>query len=59
MSEDDQRAIKRLANEGLDADIYGFTRCLKADVQDAVECDVDGVVMEIPSSRHLIEHAYD
>jgi isopropylmalate/homocitrate/citramalate synthase len=59
VSEDDKRAIKRLANEGLDADVYGFTRCLKADVQDAVECDVDGVVMEIPSSRHLIEHAYD
>lgn len=59
VSEDDQRAIRRLANEGLEADVYAFTRCLKGDVQDAVECDVDGVVMEIPSSRHLVEHAYD
>jgi isopropylmalate/homocitrate/citramalate synthase len=59
VSDADQNAIKRLANEGLDADVYGFTRCVKSDVEVAVECDVDGVVMEIPSSRHLIEHAYD
>lgn len=59
VSEADQRAIKRLANEGLDADVYAFSRCVKEDVEVAVECDVDGVVMEIPSSRHLIEHAYD
>lgn len=59
VSESDKRAIKRLANEGLDADIYAFTRCVKEDVEVAVEADVDGVVMEIPSSRHLIEHAYD
>lgn len=59
VSDDDKRAIERLANEGLDADVYAFSRCVKDDVEVAVECDVDGVVMEIPSSRHLIDHAYD
>lgn len=59
VSDDDKQAIRRLAREGLDADVYAFTRCLKKDVETAVDCDVDGVVMEIPSSRHLIEHAYD
>jgi isopropylmalate/homocitrate/citramalate synthase len=59
VSEADQQAIERLAHEGLDADIFAFTRCVKDDVEVAVECDVDGVVMEIPSSEHLIEHAYD
>lgn len=59
VSDDDKRAIRRLANEGLDADVFAFTRCVKNDVETAIECDVDGVVMEIPSSRHLIEHAYD
>lgn len=59
VSDDDKRAIRRLADEGLDADVYAFTRCVKDDVETAVECNVDGVVMEIPSSRHLIEHAYD
>lgn len=59
VSEDDMRAIKRLARAGLEADVYAFTRCVKEDVEVAVECGVDGVVMEIPSSRQLIENAYD
>jgi len=59
VSEDDKRAITRLADEGLSADVYAFTRCVKEDVAVAVECNADGVVMEIPSSEHLIEHAYD
>ena len=59
MSESDKNAITRLARENLDADVFAFTRCLKDDVADAVECEVDGVVMEVPSSEHLIENAYD
>lgn len=59
VSESDRNAIKRLSNENLDADIFAFTRCIKDDVETAVECEVDGVVMEIPSSKHLIENAYD
>ncbi|MGM0592257.1 MAG: LeuA family protein [Halobacteriota archaeon] len=59
VSEEDKNAIKRLANEGLDATVMAFTRCVKEDVEVAVDCDVDGVVMEVPSSSHLIEHAYD
>jgi isopropylmalate/homocitrate/citramalate synthase len=59
VSEADKNAIKRLARENLDADVYAFTRCVKEDVEVAVECEVDGVVMEIPSSKQLIENAYD
>ncbi|MDX1745034.1 MAG: hypothetical protein R3324_03775, partial [Halobacteriales archaeon] len=59
VSEDDANAIRRLADAGLEADVYAFTRCVKADVEEAVACGVDGVVMEIPSSRHLIDNAYE
>jgi isopropylmalate/homocitrate/citramalate synthase len=59
VSEEDKNAITRLAREGLEADVMAFTRCVKADVEVAVECEVDGVVMEIPSSKHLVENAYD
>lgn len=59
VSEADRRAITRLANGNLDADVYAFTRCVKEDVRAAVDCDVDGVVMEIPSSKQLIDNAYD
>lgn len=58
VSKEDKAAVKAIANEGLSAKIFAFSRCMKRDVDLALECDVDGVMMEIPSSDHLIEHAY-
>jgi len=59
VSEDDKKAVKMLANAGLDAEIFAFTRCMKEDVETSVACDVDGVIMEVPSSGHLIGDAYE
>ena len=54
----DAEAVRRIAAAGLPSTIYAFSRCMVADVQVAVDCGVQGVVMEIPSSRHLIELGY-
>ena len=54
----DAEAVSRIAAAGLPSTIYAFSRCMVADVQVAVDCGVRGVVMEIPSSRHLIELGY-
>lgn len=54
----DFEAVKRIASMGLPSQIYAFSRCTLDDVQRAIDCGVDGVVMEIPSSRHLIELGY-
>lgn len=58
VSADDERAVAEIAKRGLPAKVYAFSRCLVPDVEKAVACGVDGVVMEIPSSRHLIELGY-
>ncbi|MEM2404425.1 MAG: pyruvate carboxyltransferase [Candidatus Methanomethylicia archaeon] len=58
VSREDMEAAKEIAHEGLKAKVYCFTRCMKADVDIALKCDVEGIEMEIPSSIHLIEHAY-
>jgi isopropylmalate/homocitrate/citramalate synthase len=58
VSEDDERAVREIAARGLPSTIYAFARCMVDDVKRAVDCGVDGVVMEIPSSRHLIELGY-
>ena len=58
VSKDDSEAVKAIANEGLEAKVFSFARCMKRDVDLALACDVDGVVMEIPSSDHLIKYAY-
>lgn len=58
VSPDDERAVRAIASRGLPAEIYAFSRCMVEDVKRAVDCGVRGVVMEIPSSRHLIELGY-
>ena len=43
--------MKAIANLGLDARICGFSRAREADIQTAVDCDVDMVSIFIPTSE--------
>lgn len=58
VSKSDEEAIKAIVRRKLGPKIFAFSRCIVADVQRAVDCGVEGVVVEIPSSEHIIEHAY-
>ena len=58
VSAGDRRAIEEIANMGLKAEIFSFARCLVDDIKTAKECGVSGVVVEIPSSEHIIRNAY-
>src|SRR3990170_4471843 len=51
-------AGRRIVKLGLPSRIYAFSRCTLDDVRRAADCGVAGIVMEIPSSHHLIEQAY-
>ena len=54
----DDAAVREMVKMGLPSTIYAFSRCMVDDVKRAADCGVAGVVMEIPSSHHLIEKAY-
>jgi isopropylmalate/homocitrate/citramalate synthase len=54
----DDAAVREMVKMGLPSRIYAFSRCMVDDVKRAADCGVDGVVMEIPSSHHLVERAY-
>jgi isopropylmalate/homocitrate/citramalate synthase len=54
----DDAAVREMVKMGLSSEIYAFSRCMVDDVKRAADCGVTGVVMEIPSSHHLIEKAY-
>lgn len=58
VSKEDESAIKEIVKRNLGPKIFAFSRCMKEDVKRAVDCGVDGIVVEIPSSEHIIEHAY-
>ena len=58
VSAEDEAAIKDIVNLGLSSEIFSFARCMPADVKLAKECGVKGIITEIPSSDHIIKHAY-
>jgi len=58
VSAQDKAAIADIASLGLKAEIFSFSRCIVEDIKAGQECGVDGVVVEIPSSDHIIKNAY-
>ncbi|MEM0118009.1 MAG: hypothetical protein QXV32_06140 [Conexivisphaerales archaeon] len=58
VSKYDKEAIKEITRLKLGPKIYAFSRCMKSDVDNALDLDVDGLIMEIPSSDHLIKYGY-
>jgi isopropylmalate/homocitrate/citramalate synthase len=58
VSPSDEAAIKEIVKLKLGPQIFAFARCMKEDIQRAADCGVEGVIVEIPSSEHIIEYAY-
>jgi isopropylmalate/homocitrate/citramalate synthase len=58
VSPSDTSAIKEIVKRNLGPQIFAFSRCMVDDVKRAVDCGVSGIVMEVPSSTHIIEYAY-
>jgi isopropylmalate/homocitrate/citramalate synthase len=58
VSPSDAAAIKEIVKRKLGPQIFAFSRCMVDDVKRAVDCGVSGVVMEVPSSEHIMKYAY-
>lgn len=61
VSAQDREAIIEIAKRfhgPNDPEIFAFARCMRADVMRAVDCGVKGIVVEIPSSDHMLKYAY-
>jgi isopropylmalate/homocitrate/citramalate synthase len=58
VSPKDEAAIREIVKRGLPSEIFCFCRCVVSDVALAADCGVKGIVIEIPSSAHLIEQGY-
>ena len=58
VSRDDARVVQDLAKRNFGPKIYSFSRCMVDDVKRAVDAGVQGVIMEVPASQHLIEKGY-
>jgi isopropylmalate/homocitrate/citramalate synthase len=58
VSKQDENAIREIVKRNLGPEIFAFCRCVLSDVRLAADCGVKGVIVEIPSSEHVIEYGY-
>jgi isopropylmalate/homocitrate/citramalate synthase len=58
VSPQDEAAVCAIVEAELNAEIFVFGRCMVPDVEMAKRCGATGVVIEIPSSGHIIERGY-
>jgi len=58
VSPQDRAAISDIAALGLKSQIFSFARCVVGDIKAAKEVGATGVIVEIPSSDHIIKNAY-
>ncbi len=54
-SDGERKGIKKIANEGLEAEISSFSRAKKSDIDKALDCNVDAVHLVFPSSKLHME----
>ncbi|MBL1141112.1 MAG: homoaconitate hydratase [Proteobacteria bacterium] len=50
VSEDDTRAVKRILDAGLNAEIWGFARCMIPDIDAHIELGTEHILIEISTS---------
>jgi isopropylmalate/homocitrate/citramalate synthase len=58
VSPQDEYAVKTIADSNLGAEIFSFCRCIVSDVEKSKEAGCKGVIVEVPSSKHLIKYGY-
>ncbi|MBQ6234925.1 MAG: pyruvate carboxyltransferase [Clostridia bacterium] len=58
VSADDQYVVSQIAKKNLGMEVLAFTRCMKKDIDLALDCGCTGVITEIGFSKHMIEQSY-
>ncbi|MBC7332115.1 MAG: 2-isopropylmalate synthase [Synergistetes bacterium] len=58
VSDEDKEAIKEMKRLGLPSKIFGFVRAREEDIMAAADCEVDGIIIEVPISRPKLEYQF-
>lgn len=56
VSNEERRSVKAIANEDLNADILALSRTKKEDIDQAIDCDVDGIIIFMATSDLHLKH---
>jgi isopropylmalate/homocitrate/citramalate synthase len=59
VSDEDFEAIKEISKLGLKAKIFAFVRAMRIDIEKAVDCGAEGVVIEIPIGYPKLKYQFE
>lgn len=58
VSDDDRIAVRKIASLGLSSKIFTFARAKREDIDLAVECGAQGVIIEVPTSVPKLKYQF-
>lgn len=58
VSAEDEAAVREIARRKLGPKTFALIRCMVEDVLKAADCGIDGAIIEIPCSEHLVQYGY-
>lgn len=58
VSVEDKEAIKEMKKRRLPSKIFGFVRAREEDIIAAADCEVDGIIIEVPVSKPKLEYQF-
>jgi isopropylmalate/homocitrate/citramalate synthase len=58
VSPDDYMAIKQICSLGLKSKVYTFARAMESDIDSAIECGADGVIIEVPIGYPKLKYQF-
>ncbi len=58
VSKEDEAAVRLIVQQKFGPKIFALARCIVEDVKRVADCGVDGAIVEIPCSEHMLQYAY-
>jgi isopropylmalate/homocitrate/citramalate synthase len=58
VSREDEAAVREIVRCKFGPKIFALARCIVEDVKRVADCGVDGAIVEIPCSEHMLQYAY-
>ena len=58
VSKEDEAAVREIVRQKFGPKIFALARCIVEDVIRVADCGVDGAIVEIPCSEHMLKYAY-
>ncbi len=58
VSKEDEAAVREIVRCKFGPKIFALARCIVEDVRRVADCGVDGAIVEIPCSEHMLKYAY-